>query len=731
MVTDSAAGTLSLTSAGGTIGTPNGKVTAPLQVSAFGISANTGVGKGLVNLQDNLAGATELGASSAKSFTINTAQSIAVTAPLAASNVTIKTAASNIFLASSVGDGTGAISLEAAGAITQSSGLINAKSLSLTGTSGNNIQTNVAILTAAFAANANATINNVGSGPLILNGLSADNITVTSAGAIVENKQILGFSSVTLNAGGAITVNGNVVTAGTVSLNTVNGGIISEAKNALISGSTFVGTSDFGDINTSKGQLKANFLTLGTSGNVVISDNLSSGNVTVSDIVLPVKSFSFTGSSNNAGVFTLGKVSTSKGSISAVWTGSVLNVAPGAVLSAVDGNITLQQLGTSTVNIGANAIIHASSTIANTGNVTIVVGAIPNKGIVGTPPPNVFTNYTGKGQIFFGPPGKLTATAVSSTLNAFGRNILFNSTGAAITLQDNVVITADPPLKPGEVISDHALYNPVSPTVVSILPTYSPSAVSLGNTAVNPIITTSGIEPNLVSVSNSVSTTSSIQSNLLSAINANLSASGSNGFNGSLLPGVVNSSTGRSSSSDYSNHGSRSTRLNNEALLLAPDKDQQIETKFGRLSVKANSMVLVISTDRCLTVFNLDDRKRGSVVAHLEGSDIVLEPGRHLTVARASSGNFSAVNPAKFVGHRRLISDDCGSYKVHRSEFHLPSVIGGLSQLREFVRSTDPAKRAAAEHMLKTAAILNSLGGSSSERFELYNEDLVTAYVNH
>jgi len=32
--------------------------------------------------------------------------------------------------------------------------------------------------------------------------------------------------------------------------------------------------------------------------------------------------------------------------------------------------------------------------------------------------------------------------------------------------------------------------------------------------------------------------------------------------------------------------------------------------------------------------------------------------------------------------------------------------------------------------MLKTAAILDGFAGSSSERFELYNEDLVTAYYH-
>ena len=133
-------------------------------------------------------------------------------------------------------------------------------------------------------------------------------------------------------------------------------------------------------------------------------------------------------------------------------TGSLSVAASGgvnAVISATNGNITLQNTNTTngSISIGANSTIHASATAAGVGNVNIVIGAIPSNPVVGTTPSNVTVNDTSGGVTYFGTNG-ITASAPTNTLNGSGRNIIFSTgslSASAIHLGGSVTITADPP----------------------------------------------------------------------------------------------------------------------------------------------------------------------------------------------------------------------------------------------------------------------------------------------
>jgi len=65
-------------------------------------------------------------------------------------------------------------------------------------------------------------------------------------------------------------------------------------------------------------------------------------------------------------------IASSTGSISLVATTGQLLIAPGSVISANGGDITLQNLdtgnnSTASIYIGANAVLHASSTVNGVG----------------------------------------------------------------------------------------------------------------------------------------------------------------------------------------------------------------------------------------------------------------------------------------------------------------------------------------------------------------------------
>ena len=74
-----------------------------------------------------------------------------------------------------------------------------------------------------------------------------------------------------------------------------------------------------------------------------------------------------------------------------------------------------------------------------------------------------------------------------------------------------------------------------------------------------------------------------------------------------------------------------------------------------------------------------------------------------------------------------MTAGELGRFKIFKSEFQLLSAVSAIKQLREFMTSAEPAKQQTAKHLLKTAAILDGFSQGSSEPFELYSENLVTA----
>ncbi len=68
--------------------------------------------------------------------------------------------------------------------------------------------------------------------------------------------------------------------------------------------------------------------------------------------------------------------------------------------------------------------------------------------------------------------------------------------------------------------------------------------------------------------------------------------------------------------------------LQSGPLLLAPDKNEVVETPFGSVSVAAGSMALIVSSTKGLAVFNLHDSHKNAVVINGGGGTYAVNPGR-------------------------------------------------------------------------------------------------------
>lgn len=162
---------------------------------------------------------------------------------------------------------------------------------------------------------------------------------------------------------------------------------------------------------------------------------------------------------NSSGYMTVGDVSTnmsassSAGSIVLTSSTGLLKVNSGAHITASGGSITVQSndtTGKGAIEIGASAVLRASSTVDGVGQVNVVIGQVPVSPQTTSAPAYVSLNQTDGGQVLFGSKG-ITTLGPVNVLNASGRNIVFstgNQPKSLITLDGKVNITADPPATP-------------------------------------------------------------------------------------------------------------------------------------------------------------------------------------------------------------------------------------------------------------------------------------------
>ena len=244
---------------------------------------------------------------------------------------------------------------------------------------------------------------------------------------------------------GNITINGVIgTTASTTQVIAGGSGNIVEGAGGLIQGASVTASTLGGTLGSSGAPLAVSggSLTLNSGGAMYVSNSYS-GNVTLANAV---SGTSMSVSSN--GPFAISSV-TANGNIALVSTSGAMSTTANATISTTSGSIELQNTDTSegSIALGSGTTIHASSTTAGVGNVDIVIGNVPSNPVVGTAPSNVVVNNTGGGKTYFGSNG-ITAVGPTNTLNASGRNIVFNTplTNASIKLDGGVVITADPPV---------------------------------------------------------------------------------------------------------------------------------------------------------------------------------------------------------------------------------------------------------------------------------------------
>ena len=588
------------------------------------------------------------------------------------------------------------------------------------------------------------------------------------------------WTSVTEKATGAasnITINGNIhagtsATTGTVSLSDTGTGAINQAAASIITGGKSVTLSStkgsISQLGSIVGGIDKITTTSATLGNIALNNILATnGGISV---IAAGKTLT-----TQPGAVIKTNVSTS-GKVKAPILLENKNATAGSIVIGVGSDIETVGPASSNIGISIGAAVNKDGTLPTLTGVNFTVN-----GTTATSPSTVILGANG---ITFAPNGGNINVASVGTGKAAGEVIF--STGklgaGAITVQSTTgtttTIKADPP-----VLANTATQPVIQPVdAAHTSPALAQARIDLAN-AINSASPVAVVQPTSGSVSSYANSTDNVAANVsLNSVNgltigSNAGAQGTinavstevataddaantahtlygaatkfgvptettyvgqSALNQSGNPGEIEAAV--VGGSDYGISGPKSIEmgawtggdtktmtLRKGNVIIAPAHDTIVETPFGKVSVAAKSVAMIMALPSGTAVYNLDDSRKGAVQVIIGDHTVTLAPGRHAMVTSHLVSSFDMVNPAESLAHRNVTSKKFGGdLQAFTSEFMLSQTMANVKQLRALVASKNPEAQKLANHMLKTAAIVSQYG-SNSAQYELYQHPRITA----
>ena len=553
---------------------------------------------------------------------------------------------------------------------------------------------------------------------------SSSQIKVNSTGALTVNSALaFGLGSLT---GASLVVNKSVTTnLSLIALANGKGGTIKMDPAATLSVGAAAGTLTIGQNSPtiSKTPLPINAVNVvvgGTNAQGALSLTNAETVATMLTAATPISALTYAGSAQSS--LQVGSITTTAGGVNvsagALTTnsgttiqttgggitllvdsaGSSLNIGNNNMLTTSAGSIVLQNnnLTTGSITLGSGLNIHASGTAKGIGQVSIVIGNVPTTGLVpGTTPGPVspVVSTSGGAGVFYGTTASSSITSNgANTLNAFGRNVVFNTgtlPAAAISLNGGT-ITADPPL-----LEASSVHNFGSST--------SSQATVTGFSTALPI-------SHLVNLQLPVSSPKPDAGRYVKTIDTTIQAV----YKGNALGYRATNDNSRKQQITQS----LTQSLKRGPLLISPQKPTRIETDFGTVKVASGAVALIIAFDGGVAVYNLHDRHKGSVTLECDQDCFALAPSQSVTLTNSRVHFFEEINPVPTVAYRRInIHEHNNGLKSFRSEFNILSLLRGVAPLHKLFDSSGTVEHLnTGGSILKTAAILMNI--DSNEPFE-------------
>ncbi len=392
-----------------------------------------------------------------------------------------------------------------------------------------------------------------------------------------------------------------------------------------------------------------------------------------------------------------------------------IGTSSGISLMTNNGSIVFQNNNATagSFNIANGSIIDAKSATNAAGYVVLNIGAYKATNTTNPSPSNITVLNSGGANVYFGTNG-ITATSSGNVLNAQGQDIVFNTgnlLAAAISLNGNVKITADPPV---------LAFNNAANSVNN-LNNSNNFITSLANNLNN---SNSFIASLANSVNNSTNFNAIINANtnfgasdLFSSLNTNIKlnsvTSNQNYFsnsnaNASVIQPIAYTSTNLIMNKVDINNGSINNNIKDGLNLLTTAQNCNYNLGHNiKLNLHKGAIVLAVKTNTSISIYNLHDNSAKSVVCELANNSITIEPGRCLILSKGAS-NFATINPFELTGYRMLENTKINNYSIYKADYSILSLIAGLKPLKVMLSDNNLNNQKLLNKILKTASIIHS-----------------------
>lgn len=764
-----------LIEADGNVGSGTGlSVNAPnLAVNSLGNSLGTVIindkNTGTVNLADSSAG---------KTFTLTTPAELItqmIDAPLGVTlkstgngkNITVGYLNTNASTSGATKGGIVNITTTGVGDIRTTGTGILAETINLT--TGSNAFVEVDINATNLAVNA------PGNGDVVIGNTRSTQLNVTKA--VHTAGDFLLTSEGTINFKSALASNGTTVL--TTTAGSGSDILLGAAIGTKTTGVSITLDAD-GDI-TGKGKLTSAQVNLTAGGDIGGSTAATAINVVTPDLATAQAGGSFNvkdtftntvtldpnasaGTSftlNTGAGLTVTSVTANDGNISLIAAKGNLLVLPDATIQAFEGSILLQNTA-GTIQFGNRALgvdnnISVLTTVTgkdpltsmNPGSIKVVIGKPPAAPIAGPFPDDVLVAPVGSGVVSFGKNG-IKVVGVSNppsdpfiaTFTAINTQLTF-STGSkpatSITVNQGVRFVADPPAPATA---------PSAATVLSVpsinvdMPAKPITPVNNSQISAAPASLTSGKTESAQQLSYNFAPLTNLSAATMAQIAAMSAPRTANDFATETelmtgeIPATLASDEGITVDTRVRGNATltggvarnigngKVVGLNKGSVVFAPKVDTVVQTGYGDIHIAANSVVLVLSFNGGVGVYNLHDTKRGAVAIDSGSRNIVAAPGETVVLTSTTRSSFDEINPAQLFLYRNVRAHQVGTLKAFVGEFSPMSAINAVLPLKQLCGSKQPQARRLADNLLKTAAIVYQVRAANGQYQQILRPSL-------
>ena len=167
-----------------------------------------------------------------------------------------------------------------------------------------------------------------------------------------------------------------------------------------------------------------------------------------------------------------------------------------------------------------------------------------------------------------------------------------------------------------------------------------------------------------------------------------------------------------STSSDTGSGGTiRQFDMVNGTVFVAHVDPVRVNIPGGMVKIAGGAAVYISRHDDACAVFNLTNTSHGGVVVSSGGKERTVAVGQAVITCANPDKEFDSINPCKAVldsSHVKLV-DSSSALRTFAASYSPIAVLDNSAQFAELIKSKDPADRALAERILKTAAALSQM----------------------